>query len=322
MNSEDNLTPHLDITSFDYSKLENDISDYLQDKETKMRLCMGNAYTELGKHLSDARDKLADHHEGVFEKWYTALGFKRDRVYNLINRYNYVLRNSEDIPAFEELPLSLSYEVARPSINPELKKAVLDGDITTHKEFKALEAKLKQSEDRISTLQKALEDELSKPAPQPKVIEVPKVPPEMIKRLMEQEQLLKEKEDELSKLKERKELTTDYSRQIAELNNEIAKLANEQRKLKESVDEEQFRLNQASEFMAKFQKAAKPLKEVKGELESLGQSAVFHWSQARRLQDNIDTLQEVLDMVSNMLKTVNVSNLVGEEVYDAEFSEL
>lgn len=39
----------------------------------------------------------------------------------------------------EDLPVSLTYEIAKPSANPELKQKVLDGEIKTLKEYKELE---------------------------------------------------------------------------------------------------------------------------------------------------------------------------------------
>jgi len=111
----------------------------------------------------------------------------------------------------------------------------LEGDIKTHKEYKEMEAKLKESESQIEILQGALEAELKKPEPEPKVIEVPKVPPEMQKRLIEQEQELTRLKSEahdqtqtLDKLTKEKEI---YERR-AKLNESEAK---EYEKLKSQI---------------------------------------------------------------------------------------
>ena len=42
--------------------------------------------------------------------------------------------------------------MSKPSANPELNQKVFDGDITTHKEYKELERKLKESEERNKRL--------------------------------------------------------------------------------------------------------------------------------------------------------------------------
>ena len=63
-----------------------------------------------------------------------------------------------------------------------------NGDISTHKAYTEIQAKLKASEERVARLQKSLEDELTKPpVVETKTIEVVKTPPEITKRLIDQE---------------------------------------------------------------------------------------------------------------------------------------
>ncbi len=180
--------------AFDYTKLESDVAVFLQSKAERIQNAVGKAYTEIGRELAEAQERLASHnkYEGVFETWYSSMGFKMQTVYNLINRYKYVLQNLEDMPQIEDLPLSLSYEVSKPSAPKELQQAVLSGDIMTHKEYKEMEAKLKQTEERNHKLQQQLEDELKKPVPEPvvHVVKTIETPPEITKRLNEQEKEL------------------------------------------------------------------------------------------------------------------------------------
>ena len=143
---------------FNYGELDANTADFLRKKESNMREIVGKAYTELGKELYEAQQKLAKQgskYEGVFEKWYTSIGFKRQKVYDLINRYN-LLRNLEEvseIELIEDLPVSLTYEIAKPSAESTpakaaAKQAVLDGDITTRKEYLDLIKKLEDEERR------------------------------------------------------------------------------------------------------------------------------------------------------------------------------
>lgn len=109
-----------------------------------MRQIVGKAYTELGKELYEAQQELANHRNGVFEEWYTALGFKKQSVYNYINRYKFIVQqldDKEDIESFEELPAPLQYAVANPNAESTPEKAqakseVLAGDIATLKEYR------------------------------------------------------------------------------------------------------------------------------------------------------------------------------------------
>jgi chromosome segregation ATPase len=168
---------------------------------------------------------------------------------------------------------------------------------------------LEQKDERILKLQQALEEELKKP---PNVIQVEKMPDGVRDQLIKQDKQIKELQAELEALREKKGDVSELETRKREMQQELADLIEQQRKLKESVDYEGFLLNNASEFAAKFQRAAKPLKEVKGELEALGQNATFHWSVVRRVQADIQVIEEVLDMVRQMCRTVNVSNVVEE----------
>lgn len=147
-----------EITQFKYEQLDESTADFLRQKESNMRQIVGKAYTELGKELYEAQQELANHRNGVFEEWYTALGFKKQSVYNYINRYKFIVQqldDKEDIESFEELPAPLQYAVANPNAESTPEKAqakseVLAGDISSLKEYreriKELERKAEQAE--------------------------------------------------------------------------------------------------------------------------------------------------------------------------------
>ena len=149
-----------EITQFKYEQLDESTADFLRKKESNMREIVGKAYTELGKELYEAQQRLArqgSKYDGVFEKWYTHLGWKKQTVYNLINRYNLVqkLDKVSDKDLIEELPTTLSYEIANPNADStpakaQAKSEVLAGDISSLKEYreriKELEKKAEQAE--------------------------------------------------------------------------------------------------------------------------------------------------------------------------------
>ena len=105
----------------------------------------GNTYTETGRILKELQDEFANYNGGTFLKYLEVIGLQRQTAYNLINRYNYVFQNLENSLSIEQLPLSLSYEISKPSAPAQLVAQVLDGDITSHKQYKELEAKLKET---------------------------------------------------------------------------------------------------------------------------------------------------------------------------------
>ncbi|MBP1913262.1 hypothetical protein J2Z23_000194 [Lederbergia galactosidilyticus] len=145
---------------FDYKQVDGQTADFLRRKESNMREIVGKAYTELGRELKEAQTELAKQgskYEGVFEKWYTYLGWKKRTVYNLIDRFDLVLNLHEvsEIERIEDLPVSLTYEIAKPSAESSPEKAqakseVLAGNIDTLKEYRdriaELEGRAKQAE--------------------------------------------------------------------------------------------------------------------------------------------------------------------------------
>ncbi|WP_248928987.1 hypothetical protein [Paenibacillus hamazuiensis] len=85
------------VNEFNYGQLDASTADFLRKKETNMREIVGKAYTDLGRELKEAQDALASHdkYRGVFEKWYTSLGWSKEPVYRLIRRYELVTNCDE-----------------------------------------------------------------------------------------------------------------------------------------------------------------------------------------------------------------------------------
>src|SRR5690625_7413325 len=133
-----------EITQFKYEQLDESTADFLRQKESNMRQIVGKAYTELGKELYEAQQRLASHnkYEGVFVKWCGYLGFTMKQVYRLIDRYNLLTncQNSEQKEFLEDLPVSLAYEISGKSsestpVKAQAKSEVLAGDIAILKEY-------------------------------------------------------------------------------------------------------------------------------------------------------------------------------------------
>lgn len=123
---------------FNYEELDQDTEVFLKEKEIEMQHIVTNTYTEMGKVLSEAQDRLAKSGYGCFLDWTKCLGLKKDKVYSLINRYDMILsfENSEKRNVVENIPLSLSYEISKKSVDESLRNKVLDGEIKTLKEFR------------------------------------------------------------------------------------------------------------------------------------------------------------------------------------------
>ena len=159
---------------FDYSLVNDEVASYLQDRVKTMHKIVSDNATKIGEQLYLSQKKLADfNNEGLFGKWIESTGFSRSSAYNYINRYNAVqsLDSEDEIKQFESLPKNLTYDISKPSAPKEAVDAVMSGDITTHKEYKELEHKLKmvQEENRDKDLQ--IERLNNRPEPEPRVVE-------------------------------------------------------------------------------------------------------------------------------------------------------
>lgn len=142
-------------SDFDYSTLDTDTANSLRQCETVIRTETAGYFTLLGAKFKEAQELLANHSTGTFEQWYTAMGFKRQTVYNLIQRFEFSsspkIEGRED--AFEALPLTLSYEISKPTAPAELVDKVLDGDITSNAEYQKLKAELERTKDDLRNVE-------------------------------------------------------------------------------------------------------------------------------------------------------------------------
>ena len=148
---------------FDYSLVDNETASFLKLKEQEMQTIVLNNSIQLGDKLIEAQDKLAKYNTGTFEKWFTSIGLKKQTVYNYINQAKFVhqMDESTQIEMFQELPTTLKTEISKPSAKQEAVEMVLSGDIKTTKEYKELERKLKESEERNKRLaEQALQKEV------------------------------------------------------------------------------------------------------------------------------------------------------------------
>ena len=130
----------IESKNFEYDKLDKETAEFLQMKQYEIFNIFNNTYSEIGRILKEAQEKLrgSNQYDGLFYKWFTSMGFKKDKVYSLISRYELLVEYSDKQFIIKNLPLSLSYEISKKSCPINLKTEVLNGKIKSLKEFKSL----------------------------------------------------------------------------------------------------------------------------------------------------------------------------------------
>lgn len=114
---------------------DEDTLNFLKDQTIKIQNVTSKAYTELGKVFTETQEKLAKNGYGCFRDWFEAIGFSKDMVYRLIARNSLIVAFCDKQALIEALPITLSYEISKPTCSIELRDKVLNGEIRTMKEF-------------------------------------------------------------------------------------------------------------------------------------------------------------------------------------------
>lgn len=136
--------PSSTAPTFDFGADDQTNALLLQDAQT---FITGNmARIMAAKH---AHDLTANHYQGSWGKWCTAVGISRDTGDNMVRvaeQFGNIQLEGKSI--LDVQPMKLLYAAAKPSTPEVVKQAVFTGDITTYKEYQELMAQLKAEKDR------------------------------------------------------------------------------------------------------------------------------------------------------------------------------
>lgn len=243
--------------NYDYSNVEDEETvKYMQNSEIIMFTAEMNKDYIFGERLAGVQEKLANNKTGEFEKWYTALGLKKQRVYDYINYYSILSARADNIQ-LQSLPYTKIAQLS--GITKEQQEDIIENaplNEMTKEEIKELKKQVKsageysdelleqvkqkdkklqeqeenqnQKDQQIQELQQKiqqLENEKVQPVEQvetqviEKIVEVEKiVEKEVIPSEVEEE--LKELRAEKKRLEEETAEKTNYIKQQAEEINE------------------------------------------------------------------------------------------------------
>ena len=112
---------------FDYGTVDEETGNIMKEAVEKIYTLKGNIKKSLGEEFSKVQDKLAgnNQYDGIFGKWYSSMGFKKDFVYDCINYYKVLIANYEN-KMIQDLSFSKVCEVAKIKKDIELKKEVIE----------------------------------------------------------------------------------------------------------------------------------------------------------------------------------------------------
>lgn len=117
----------IDNLDFDYGTVDKETENIMKQAVDKMCLITQNTKFVMGEQLNMVQERLAgnNQYDGFFGKWYSALGLKKDVVYDCINYYKVLVANSEN-EMIQELSFSKVCEVAKIKGDIELQKEVIE----------------------------------------------------------------------------------------------------------------------------------------------------------------------------------------------------
>src|SRR5699024_234265 len=211
--------------TFDYSLVDNDTAEFLKEREYTINGIAEDDRIKIGRELKKVQYKLANHDKGVFYKWFESGGLNKHQVYYYINLVE-LSTNLDNVQKdnFLNAPKSLQKEIMKKNVPEELKQKVLDGDITTNKEYKQLQQKKESLEQEKSQLESQLEQaQRSESIARKQLEEAEDKEPEVVEREVVKEVVPDEVQQQLEQFKQKFERESENAN---ELRDELQKYRN------------------------------------------------------------------------------------------------
>lgn len=222
--------------TFNYAVLTAELGDYLRRKEEQLKNEYMNFTANCGRIFAEAQEKLAKHgfgeNNGMFEKWINSMGFAKRSVYRMIQIYEFrscQIGTNEGQVLFDALPKTLQADISAPSAPPELVEQVMNGDITTHKDYIAMKKELEAAEEHNAVL------------------------------TAEKEQFHKASKANLEKLNEERERNAELEKQLSEVKESLNISEDDVRKAEERAE---YAENKVTEISVKKHELERRLKEI------------------------------------------------------------
>ena len=282
-----------EAVTFDFDADDQTNALLLQDAQT---FITGNmARIMAAKH---AHDLTANHYQGSWGKWCTAVGISRDTGDNMVRvaeQFGNIQLEGKSI--LDVQPMKLLYAAAKPSTPEVVKQAVFTGDITTYKEYQELMAQLKAEKDRADAAEKSAQNARKENA--------------YFKELVKSAEAQTHKDAE-----KREEAESRYESALADING----LKEQNAQLKERADSAEAREEEAWKMQGKAEARAK---NAEGQLSGSRQVAEAAKHRADKLQEENAALKK--QPIAAVVDEEELDRLAAEKAWglaDARNSEL
>lgn len=213
--------------SYDYDALAPELAKSLMRHASQIMHIKVRTVYDIGLELKCAHAELSNHRNGTFGQWCESIGISRDSATNYMRGYEFIAENFGNIEDAAGIQPSLLFAASKPSAPPELAQAVIEGDITKHKDYIAALDKLKEAEQNRAHLADCLQSQkdLTRGFRQQMVAEAEEAN-RLNQALRDKKQQIEqlERNADPEKLKELGDIITEKQQELEESNRKIAEL--------------------------------------------------------------------------------------------------
>lgn len=319
----------LEKLKFDYSLVDNKTAEKLKTYDKQLNRIYNSYSVEVGEVLYHAQQDLSNYGDGTFIKWAESKGIKERSIYNYINAYKFLqqLQKPEEKEVFLSQPKTLQYAMSKPSAKEEVNKSVLEGDITTNKEYKEMERKAKEYEKQLKQRDEEksqLESQLSQ-AQRSESIALKQLEdaedkePEVIERYMEPEdyqqtkQMLNQTQHQKKLMEERNAKLEKDIREMENRRDEVSEKSQKYDDLNKAINSMNTKLNEGQQRL-KAQKEIYDL--VKGSEKVIREVApLCYLAFSKDIIDNDyarEPIEKIIKDLTDMAKRLNKQINRGE----------
>lgn len=151
------------IAAFDYKGLDSSTAQTVRansDEFVRHMLSSAEEYANACINAANVNKALSNHYHGKWGEWCAGFGLSNGAARRMVNIGRKLLSETKLVQLVSDgqIGKSLLQVVCSPNAPAELVQAVKDGEITTHKQYKELEAQLKEAQERAERAEREAQE--------------------------------------------------------------------------------------------------------------------------------------------------------------------